>query len=79
MNSRLGTNGTVWGEDFVLSDTSLIKPVTGFALTYIEVLALTREAFMAVIERNRYTCPELGTTLDVDRKYVVLIESCNNV
>ncbi|CAK9047032.1 Potassium channel GORK (Guard cell outward rectifying K(+) channel) (AtGORK) [Durusdinium trenchii] len=49
LNSRVGQNGVVWGEDgqppdpslierdFVLSDTSLIRPVAGFALTYIEV------------------------------------------
>ncbi|CAL1172161.1 unnamed protein product [Cladocopium goreaui] len=36
LNSRVGQNGAVWGEDFVLSDTSLIRPVSGFALTYIE-------------------------------------------
>ena len=33
LNSRVGHNGVVWGEDFVLSDTSLIRPVAGFALT----------------------------------------------
>eukprot|EP00435_Cladocopium_sp_Y103_P035114 s2535_g9.t1 len=70
LNSRLGSNGTVWGEDFVLSDTSLIKPVSGFAISYIEVLALTREAFMAVIERRRFTCPMLG---QIVRQYCVRI------
>ncbi|CAK8993203.1 unnamed protein product [Durusdinium trenchii] len=63
LNSKVGTNGTVWGEDFVLADTSLIRPVSGFALTYIEVMALTRESFMKVIERRRVNCPELGQTL----------------
>ena len=37
LDSRVGYNGAVWGEDFVLSDTSLIRPVAGYALTYIEV------------------------------------------
>ena len=31
LNSRVGHNGAVWGEDFVLSDTSLIRPVAGAA------------------------------------------------
>jgi len=70
LNSRLGSNGTVWGEDFVLSDTTLIRPVAGFAISYIEVLALTREAFMAVIERRRLTCPMLG---QIVRQYCVRI------
>ncbi|CAJ1329415.1 unnamed protein product, partial [Effrenium voratum] len=70
LNSRVGTNGTVWGEDFVLSDTSLIRPVGGFALTYIEVLCLTRESFMSVIERRKLTCPQLG---QIVRRYCVKI------
>ena len=60
LNSRVGSNGAVWGEDFVLSDTSLIRPVRGFALTYLEVLNLTRWKFMKVIERRKLTCPQLG-------------------
>ena len=32
LNSRVGTNGAVWGEDFVLSDTELIRPIKGCAL-----------------------------------------------
>mmetsp|Transcript_56488 Transcript_56488/g.131976 ORF Transcript_56488/g.131976 Transcript_56488/m.131976 type:complete len:359 (+) Transcript_56488:1-1077(+) len=60
LNSRVGSNGAVWGEDFVLSDTTLIRPVRGFALTYLEVLNLTRSKFMRVIERRKITCPQLG-------------------
>jgi len=70
LNSKVGTNGTVWGEDFVLSDTSLIRPVGGFALTYIEVLFLTRESFMQVIERRRLTCPQLGRIV---RRYCIRV------
>ena len=29
MNSHVQRDGAVWGEDFVLSDTSLIRPVAG--------------------------------------------------
>ena len=29
LNMRVAYNGTVWGEDFVLSDTSLIQQVSG--------------------------------------------------
>ncbi|CAK8997028.1 Potassium voltage-gated channel subfamily H member 6 (Ether-a-go-go-related gene potassium channel 2) (ERG-2) (Eag-related protein 2) (Ether-a-go-go-related protein 2) (Voltage-gated potassium channel subunit Kv11.2) [Durusdinium trenchii] len=68
LNSRVGTNGAVWGEDFVLSDKSLIRPVRGFALTYLEVLHLTRANFMKVIERRRFSCPQLG---QIVRKFCV--------
>ncbi|OLP90250.1 hypothetical protein AK812_SmicGene28215 [Symbiodinium microadriaticum] len=60
LNNRVGTNGAVWGEDFVLSDMSLIRNVRGCALTYLEVLYLTREKFMKVVEKRTRTCPELG-------------------
>ena len=60
LDSRVGHHGAVWGEDFVLSDTSLIRPVSGYALTYIEVLFLTRDALMEVIEKRRSSCPQLG-------------------
>lgn len=46
LNSRVISGGAVWGEDFVLSDATLIHPVRGFALTYLEVLHLTRHNFM---------------------------------
>ncbi len=70
LNSRVGQNGVVWGEDFVLSDTSLIRPVSGFALTYIEVFFLTREAFMGVVERRKVTCPQLA---QIVRRYCIKI------
>ena len=60
LNNRVGTNGAVWGEDFVLSDQSLIRNIRGCALTYLEVLFLTREKFMKVVELRTRTCPELG-------------------
>ncbi|CAK9084283.1 Potassium channel AKT2/3, partial [Durusdinium trenchii] len=70
LNMRVAYNGTVWGEDFVLSDTSLIQQVSGFALTYIEVLCLSRQSFMQVIERRRSSCPQLG---QIVRRYCVRI------
>ncbi|CAJ1457076.1 unnamed protein product [Effrenium voratum] len=60
LDNRIGHHGTVWGEDFVLSDLSLIRPVEAFALTYVEVMYLTRESLMGVIERRKRTCPHLG-------------------
>ncbi|CAE7229161.1 Kcnh6, partial [Symbiodinium pilosum] len=51
--------GEVWGEDFVLSDVSLIRAQTGYALTYCEVLSLTHNDFMQVLQRRRQSCPEL--------------------
>lgn len=70
LNSHVQKDGAVWGEDFVLSDTSLIRPVAGYALTYIEVLYLTRERFMGVIERRKRTCPQLGYIV---RRYCVRV------
>jgi len=70
LDSRVGYNGAVWGEDFVLSDTSLIRPVAGYALTYIEVLYLTRDALMEVIERRKASCPQLGRIV---RQYCVRV------
>jgi len=70
LNSRVGALGEVWGEDFVLSDTSLIRPVAGYALTYLELLSLTREDFMQVIQTRRITCPELFRLV---RRYCVRI------
>ena len=63
INSRVALVGTVWGEDFVLADMSLVRPVSAFALTYLEVLCLTRAMFMTVIERRKSTCPQLGQFL----------------
>lgn len=59
LNKKVGAHGEVWGEDFVLSDRNLIRPIAGTALTYIEVYFLTREGLMDVIERSRSTCPQL--------------------
>ena len=70
LNSRVGALGEVWGEDFVLSDSSLIRPVAGYALTYLELLSLTREDFMQVIQTRRITCPELFRLV---RRYCVRI------
>ena len=70
LDSRVAYNGAVWGEDFVLSDTSLIRPVAGYALTYIEVLYLTRDALMEVIERRKASCPQLGRIV---RQYCVRV------
>lgn len=68
LNSRVISGGAVWGEDFVLSDANLTRPVRGFALTYLEVLCLTRANFMKVIERRRISCPQLG---QIVRKFTV--------
>ena len=70
LDRRVGYNGTVWGEDFVLSDKSLIRPVSGYALTYIEVLFLTRDALMDVIEKRKSSCPHLARIV---RQYCVRV------
>eukprot|EP00435_Cladocopium_sp_Y103_P023182 s1638_g5.t1 len=68
LNKKVGAYGEVWGEDFVLSDPSLVRPIAGTALTYIEVHYLTREALMEVIARNRHGCPQLEKIV---RRYCV--------
>ena len=70
LNSRVRSLGVVWGEDFVLSDTTLIRPVACYALTYVELFSLTREDFMQIIQRRRFTCPELYRVV---RRYCVCI------
>ena len=70
LNSKLRSEGEVWGEDFVLEDTSLILPVAGYAVTYLETLSLNREDFMSVIERKRFSCPQLKRMV---RRYCVRI------
>lgn len=51
--------GDVWGEDFVLSDVSLISAQRCCALTYAEVMFIDREPFMEVVEDHKYECPQL--------------------
>ncbi|CAE7362377.1 Kcnh6 [Symbiodinium pilosum] len=70
LNSKIGLYGAVWGEDFVLSDASLIRRVSAFALTYLEVLCLTHSKFMEVVERRRSTCPQLA---QIVRQYCVRV------
>lgn len=68
LNHRVGFDGAVWGEDFVLHDRHLIQPVSCYALTYIEVLFLTRDSFLEVIEHRRHNVPELA---QIVRRYCV--------
>lgn len=68
LNHRVGFDGTVWGEDFVLHDKRLIRPVSCYALTYIEVIFLTRDSFLEVIEHRRHNVPELA---QIVRRYCV--------
>jgi len=76
LDNRIGHDGTVWGEDFVLSDLSLIRPVEAFALTYVEVMCLSREGLMSVVERRKRTCPYLGRLV---RRYCVRIAASRGV
>merc|ERR1719491_1169644 len=46
---RLHLQGAVWGTDFVLLDKNLIEPSESFALTYVELTALSREAFFQLV------------------------------
>ncbi|CAE7222344.1 unc-103 [Symbiodinium necroappetens] len=70
LNSKIGLYGAVWGEDFVLSDATLIRRVSAFALTYLEVLILPHKQFMEVVERRKSTCPQLAKIV---RQYCVRV------
>eukprot|EP00913_Durusdinium_trenchii_P010704 g10043.t1 len=76
LDNRIGHDGTVWGEDFVLSDLSLIRPVDAFALTYVEVMCLSRDGLLTVVERRKRTCPLLGRLV---RRYCVRIAASRGV
>lgn len=62
-DKQLRRSGSVWGEDFVLSDSRLRLPARSFALTYVEVAYLERNEFMKIVERHRLAYPELATTV----------------
>lgn len=52
-------SGSVWGEDFVLTDTKLQATIQVLALTYVEILTLERACFLAIVEKHRDTFPQL--------------------
>jgi len=56
---KIASTGSVWGEDFVLSDFRLRDPEARLALTYIEVYFLEFKTFVQVVERHRLSNPEL--------------------
>jgi hypothetical protein len=51
--------GDVWGEDFVLSDVSLVDARRCCALTYAELMFIDRGTFMDVVEDHKFACPQL--------------------
>lgn len=67
-NVRVMRGGSVWGEDFVLTDSYLLDPVTCFALTYVEVSTLSRTTFLRIVKRNQFLYPMLH---DCVRKFCV--------
>merc|ERR1719378_1008795 len=67
-SSGINRSGSVWGEDFVLSDAALLQSARSFALTYAEVSYLERPAFMKIVEKHRYAHPELEIKV---RRFVV--------
>eukprot|EP00434_Breviolum_minutum_P012411 symbB.v1.2.010932.t1/scaffold722.1/size169129/9 len=68
LNSRVALVGSVWGEDFVLADLELIRRTSAYALTYLEVLCLSRSKFFEVVARRESTCPQLKVIV---RRYCV--------
>lgn len=57
---RLLRQGAVWGTDFLLCDLQLIESTQAFALTYVELASLQRQAFLDLLEKHRGTHPELA-------------------
>lgn len=76
MTGRVAHVGAVWGEDFVLSDMTLVHSRRCCALTYVEVMFMTRESFMRVIQSHAFSCPQLSRTL---RAYVVRLAACRGI
>merc|ERR1719362_59453 len=56
---RVFNSGSVWGDDFLLLDSSLAFPYEATTLTYVELTALSRASFMEVMERFRDRLPEV--------------------
>lgn len=59
-DSRVHKTGSVWGEDFVLSDLRLVSVKRGVSFTYVEVIQIGRATFMDIVENHRTSCPELA-------------------
>jgi len=59
-NRRIRRSGAVWGDDFVLSDISLVQASQAFALTYVELTTLSRDCFLQLVESYKDACPELA-------------------
>mmetsp|Transcript_16084 Transcript_16084/g.29351 ORF Transcript_16084/g.29351 Transcript_16084/m.29351 type:complete len:952 (-) Transcript_16084:3-2858(-) len=49
-NGRVRTRGCCWGEDMVLESFELKEPHSAFALTFVEILTLSREHMYDVLE-----------------------------
>lgn len=56
---RVLRSGSVWGEDFVLSNPKLVQTATCHALTYVQVSHLHRDAFFRIVHRHRKSYPVL--------------------
>eukprot|EP00930_Biecheleria_cincta_P038413 TRINITY_DN26394_c0_g1_i1.p1 TRINITY_DN26394_c0_g1~~TRINITY_DN26394_c0_g1_i1.p1 ORF type:complete len:726 (+),score=111.81 TRINITY_DN26394_c0_g1_i1:125-2179(+) len=59
-DSKIHKTGSVWGEDFVLSDLRLISIKRAVSFTYVEVIQMGRDTFMEIVENHRTSCPELA-------------------
>ena len=55
-------------QDFVLCDRQLARTLRCQALTYVEVLHLSRAALWEVVEEKRFTCPRLGDVVRAFRR-----------
>jgi len=56
---KIHRTGSVWGDDFMLADTSLTINCESNALTYVELIHLTREDFYEMVELHALQMPEL--------------------
>eukprot|EP00928_Gymnodinium_smaydae_P026516 TRINITY_DN20797_c0_g1_i1.p1 TRINITY_DN20797_c0_g1~~TRINITY_DN20797_c0_g1_i1.p1 ORF type:complete len:680 (-),score=110.74 TRINITY_DN20797_c0_g1_i1:355-2394(-) len=76
MTIRIMNRGTVWGLDFILTDLKLIRLSRCTALTYLEVLHLTRSSFMEVLECHKASCPEFAKRV---RQYILRLAARRGV
>jgi len=56
---RVMRTGNVWGDDFLLQDSTLAFPYESVALTYVELTTLSRQDFMEVVQAHSSRTPKL--------------------
>jgi len=56
---RVLRTGNVWGDDFLLQDSTLALPYESVALTYVELTTLSRQDFLDAVAVHSSRAPKL--------------------